>query len=79
MQADDGDAGDALSSTYEAVLYKFVRTSIGDNEILISTYSTHWLILWTTSQNSLFNMPSQVAQPADADERQAGLSVRTGH
>ena len=23
-------------------------------------------------------MPSQVAQPADADERQAGLSVRTG-
>ena len=70
-----------MSSTYEHVLdslryYSFqatVNLQIVSIDLLSSVH--HLNDRLTES----IKMPSQAVQPADADERQAGLSVRTGH
>ena len=71
----------SLSLTYESVLYVLpmtirVRLVTGDNES--STFQPIRLPIASIRIEAPFKMPPQAAQPADAGEGQAGLSVRTG-
>lgn len=72
--------GDALSSIYEPVLYE-VHTSNDDQGPSWRQATTKPLTFLSTSSTKLeaiLDMPTQAAQPADAGERESGLSVRSG-